>query len=110
MGAVAGWASAPGAPGRARAQVPAYLSVGQKRVHSLQKPRIQHVGLIHYKRYLFVFTAGASQHGPEVFVEVLPRVLPVHLRKRGRVRPLLVQEATRVNQKGDPTTSLTLIW
>lgn len=63
-----------------------HLSIGQKRIHSLQESRIQHVGFVHYKCYLFIFAARTSQHCPKVFVKVFPRVLPVDLRGQRQVR------------------------
>lgn len=57
-----------------------YLSIGQKRVHSLKETRIQHVGFIHDERNLLIFATRAAQYCTKVLIEVLSSVLPVYLK------------------------------
>lgn len=82
------WSRNPTPRDARRDWAPSHLSVGQKCVHSLQESRIQYIGLIHDKCYLFIFTARASQHRPKILIEVFPGVLPVHLQERlaGQIR------------------------
>lgn len=55
------------------------LSVGQQRVHSLEEPAVQDVGLVQYKRNFLVAAAGSPQHGAQIFVEVRTSVFIVDL-------------------------------
>lgn len=78
-----------------------YLPIGQKGIHSLQEPRVQDIGLVHYECYLFIFTARTSQHCPQIFIKVFPCVLPVDLQKQPQVRVLLTQQLRAESRLGN---------